>query len=312
MIRVWRELVTLWTEVFWRSGRGRRIIVWKGDRSADEETPYNEFSPRRVHTRTAFFVTLAVYTILIVGATALTFYQGLIPGLDIRELRQHTMLISLRLQALEDSIDSQTQYITNIQRLVTGDLDLVLTGILPDTTVSGALSIEPTTPIPASISAQWEDHEQPAIPISRFSIDDSSGSTSSPVSISYLTSLALPALPPVQGLITRGFNAQEGHYAIDIATSEGTMVRCIGDGYVVFADWTYEGGHTIVVQHADGYVSVYKHNQRLLKRVGDRVSVRESIAVSGDSGEYTSGPHLHFELWNNGLAQDPTAYLFGY
>ena len=104
---------------------------------------------------------------------------------------------------------------------------------------------------------------------------------------------------------------RKGHFAIDIATEAGTMVRSIGDGYVIFADWTYTSGHTIIVQHAEGYLSVYKHNQRLLKRVTDRVGVRESLAISGNSGEYTTGPHLHFEIWNNGLALDPSAYILG-
>lgn len=90
------------------------------------------------------------------------------------------------------------------------------------------------------------------------------------------------------------------------------MVRSIGDGYVVLSDWTHEGGFTIAVQHAEGYVSVYKHNQRLLKRVGDRVRAREAVAMSGNSGEISTGPHLHFELWLDGLAQDPVYYLVGF
>ena len=81
---------------------------------------------------------------------------------------------------------------------------------------------------------------------------------------------------------------------------------------MIFADWTHEGGYTVTVQHADGYLTVFKHNQRLLKRVGDRVRAREAVAMSGNSGEITTGPHLHFELWHNGLAQDPSFYFIGY
>ena len=128
---------------------------------------------------------------------------------------------------------------------------------------------------------------------------------------SYLTSLQLPFLPPVDGFITRGFDARTGHYAVDIAVEEGSMVQSIGDGYVIFADWTHEGGHTVAVQHADGYVSVYKHNQRLLKRVGDRVRARDPVAISGNAGEISTGPHLHFELWHEGLAQDPRYFFIG-
>ena len=109
--------------------------------------------------------------------------------------------------------------------------------------------------------------------------------------------------------VARGFDAARGHFGLDLAVSEGTPVRAFADGYVVFADWTHAGGHTIAVQHADGYLSVYKHNGRLLKRVGERVRARETIALSGDSGEVTTGPHLHFEVWRDGLAQDPAALL---
>ena len=125
----------------------------------------------------------------------------------------------------------------------------------------------------------------------------------------YLAGLRLPALPPVDGVLSRGFGAARGHFGIDLAAREGTPVRSFGDGYVVFADWTHAGGYTVAVHHSDGYLSVYKHNTRLLKRVGERVQARESIALSGNTGVVTSGPHLHFELWRDGLAQDPAAFL---
>ena len=127
----------------------------------------------------------------------------------------------------------------------------------------------------------------------------------------YLSGLRFPVLPPVTGIVTREFDARTGHYAMDIAVNEGSVVRAIGDGYVILADWTHDGGQIIAVQHADGFVSVYKHNSRLLKRLGDRVHDREAVSLSGNSGEITTGPHLHFELWQNGLAQDPNYYVIG-
>jgi murein DD-endopeptidase MepM/ murein hydrolase activator NlpD len=128
-----------------------------------------------------------------------------------------------------------------------------------------------------------------------------------------MPSLSLPVQAPVDtGFPTRRFDAGDGHFGIDLAVSEGTMVRAVGAGYVVLADWTQEGGYTVVVQHSDGYLSVYKHNKRLLKQIGDRVQAREALAVSGNSGQMTTGPHLHFELWRNGLAQDPRPYVTGW
>jgi murein DD-endopeptidase MepM/ murein hydrolase activator NlpD len=125
----------------------------------------------------------------------------------------------------------------------------------------------------------------------------------------FMSGLQLPFRAPADGFVTRGFSARDGHFAVDIAVESGSIVRSIGDGHVILADWGYDGGWTLVVHHADGYVSVYKHSDRLLKRVGERVLDREPIAISGNTGEITTGPHVHFELWHEGLAQDPEQYI---
>ena len=157
------------------------------------------------------------------------------------------------------------------------------------------------------------DHEQPAIPISRLTPQPEALPVRT-VSTGerYVSSIQFPTLPPVDGYLTRGFDARSGHYAIDIAVEEGSIVRSIGDGYVILADWTHEGGYAIAIQHSDGYVTVFKHAKQLLKRIGDRVRNREAIALSGNSGEITTGPHLHLEIWHNGLAQDPRYYFVGW
>ena len=178
---------------------------------------------------------------------------------------------------------------------------------VPDLAVTGELAEVAAEPR----SEDWADHEQPALPLVRLSssLPIASGAANR---TPHLAALQWPVQSPVDGFSTRGFDAQTGHYGADIAVEEGTLVRSIGDGHIILADWTHDGGYAIAVQHADGYVSVYKHNQRLLKRVGDRVGDREALAVSGNSGEVTTGPHLHFELWNNGLAQDPRYYFIGW
>jgi murein DD-endopeptidase MepM/ murein hydrolase activator NlpD len=125
----------------------------------------------------------------------------------------------------------------------------------------------------------------------------------------YLAGLRLPALPPLTGVVSRAYDAGAGHFGLDIVARTGSTVRAVGDGFVVAADWTHTGGYTIAVQHPNGYLSIYAHNQRLLKRIGDRVRSQEALALSGNTGTITSGPHLHFELWRDGLAQDPRAFL---
>lgn len=307
IIRALHEFVVFWRDIFWKTGTQPRIIVWKGRRG--QAKSYREFHPKRFRLQSTSLAALFIYTFAVMGLALFLFSRGLIPGFNIQELHQRSVANSLRLQKVVDSLNAHAQYLTNLQRLLSGDTDSLLTDSPLQTDLPGTPVLDATGLLPAPVSIPAGSDQWPAMPVIAGAPAGEIPLTSSS---NYLASLQLPALPPVQGLVTRSFNAKEGHYAIDIATSEGTMIRCIGDGYIIFSDWTYEGGHTIAVQHTGGYVSVYKHNQRLLKQVGDRVRVREGIAISGDSGEHSSGPHLHFELWNNGLAQNPANYLIGY
>ncbi|MFT5512757.1 MAG: hypothetical protein ACI8SE_001155 [Bacteroidia bacterium] len=114
---------------------------------------------------------------------------------------------------------------------------------------------------------------------------------------------------PLKGVITDTFNVQNKHTAIDIASYPNAAVKATLDGTVVLSSWTPETGHVMLLQHTDNFISVYKHNAVLLKKQGTRVRVGEVIALMGNSGELTSGPHLHFELWHNGQAVNPIDYI---
>ncbi|GIV60821.1 M23 family metallopeptidase [Rhodocaloribacter litoris] len=267
--------------------------------------------PRRLLL--GWVATVLGLTLLLLALLVLTPLREWVPGYGTAEMQRSARLNALRLAALQDSLAAQQRYMQQLRTLVLGPLDSSLVGQdrppEPAFAVAGELAEVAVDPL----SKDWQDHTQPALALERLP------ATTLPVQVvsaaageRYLAQLRFPVLPPVDGFPTRGFDARTGHYALDIAVEEGSVVRAVGDGHVIFADWTHEGGFTIAVQHADGYVSVYKHNQRLLKRVGDRVRDREAIAFSGNSGEITTGPHLHFELWHNGLAQDPRLYFIGF
>lgn len=294
-------------ELFRRTDSSCLIIIM------DDE--YRE-QPRQFHVHPQHLLIaagagIATLAILLVCLIAFTPLRDLIPGYGTTEMRTNARLAATRLTALQDSLAAQQQYVEQLRLIMTGQFDTTLASPIDlsdeRVSVSGELAEMADEPT----SENWPDHEQPALPVARMPVSPTAPFTVVSAGERYLSSIQLPALPPVNGFFTRGFDARTGHYAVDIAVEEGTMVRAIGDGYVILADWTQKGGYAIVVQHADGYVSFYKHNQRLLKRVGDRVQSREAIAVSGNSGEFTTGPHVHFELWNSGLAQDPRSYLVG-
>ena len=115
--------------------------------------------------------------------------------------------------------------------------------------------------------------------------------------------------PPVNGSISSGFEPNEKHFAVDIVVPTNTPVKATSDGRVLFASWTSEAGYVIIIDHGDELVSVYKHNSSLTKSQGDFVRSREVIAISGASGELSTGPHLHFELWSNGTPLNPTNFI---
>lgn len=116
-------------------------------------------------------------------------------------------------------------------------------------------------------------------------------------------------MPPISGVVSSRFDAEEGHFGVDILAPHDTPVKAIWDGHVITADWTLETGYTIGIQHSNDMVSFYKHNASLLKRSGAFVRAGEAIAIIGNTGKMTSGPHLHFELWLSGKPVDPTNYI---
>jgi murein DD-endopeptidase MepM/ murein hydrolase activator NlpD len=114
---------------------------------------------------------------------------------------------------------------------------------------------------------------------------------------------------PVNGYISRGFDAERGHFGIDIVAKDGTPVFACAGGFVVFSDYTNDYGHILILSHSDGYLSIYKHCSVLLKKEREFVKQGELIAQIGNSGLATTGPHLHFEIWHNGKAIDPENLL---
>ena len=286
-------------DLFSRPGATRTVVLLE---------PETMSTPRQYEVRPGLAVYAGIIAAVALGAVlvaalVLTPLRGLLGGADTGELRAVAQANAARAEALEDSVLFQYQQIEQLRALITGEADA-----LGSTPLDASALTLPDLDTVAAASA-------PA-PVPQTDVPDTApralgpvGAAPSGAAARYLAGLRLPALPPLDGVLSRGFDVASGHFAIDIAAAEGTPVRSVGDGYVVLADWTHDGGHTIAVQHAGGFLSSYKHNARLLKRVGERVRARETLALSGDTGEITSGPHLHFELWRDGLAQDPASVL---
>jgi len=119
-----------------------------------------------------------------------------------------------------------------------------------------------------------------------------------------------PLLRPTEGFVSQGFDPQRNHFGMDFAAKRGSAVYAAADGRVVFAGWTYDDGNMLIVSHVGGYMTVYKHNQALLATTQMAVKRGEPVALLGTSGTTSEGPHLHFEVWRNGVPQDPEDFFF--
>lgn len=121
--------------------------------------------------------------------------------------------------------------------------------------------------------------------------------------------IVFPVVLPTTGYITRGFDAAQRHYGLDIAGSVGTLINAAADGYVVFSGWTSDDGNKIILSHPGGFLTFYKHNQSLLTAMNTHVRRGEPIALLGNSGETSAGPHVHFEIWRDGVPVDPANFI---
>ncbi|QRM88707.1 peptidoglycan DD-metalloendopeptidase family protein [Lacinutrix sp. WUR7] len=249
-------------------------------------------------TRLNVFVLLAISTILLITATtfliAFTPLKEYIPGYSSTALKKKATILNHKTDSLEKVIAVNERYFTSIKKVLHGELSSV--DFNRDSIIEAAkldVSEIDLTPIKAdSLLRQKVDKED------KYNLFESATSNASFV-----------LFPPVNGTITENYNAKEKHFAVDIVVAKNTPIKATADGIVIFAEWTTKTGFVIIVEHSHGLISVYKHNASLNKEQGDLVKAGEVIAMSGNTGELTTGPHLHFELWSDGYPINPTNFI---
>ncbi|MGD2035849.1 MAG: M23 family metallopeptidase [Bacteroidales bacterium] len=237
------------------------------------------------------FVFLAVVISIIVYTPVREF----IPGYPDENTIRYSLTNKQRLDSLAIELNRRDLYINNINRIISGKEPENYDN-LGDTN-KNYNDITFSRSAEDSMLREYFERED------RFSIDNS-GNKRPLKGISQVH-----FFPPVKGLVTNSFNTVRNHYGTDIVAGSNEIVKSTLEGTVIMAAWTLETGWVIQIQHESNLISVYKHNAELLKRVGDFVKVGEPIAIIGNSGELTTGPHLHFELWYNGLPLNPEDYV---
>ncbi len=252
-------------------------------------------------TKAGFFATLATFILFIVVIVSLliafTNLRELIPGYPDVQIRRDIVRNAILLDSLEHEIKLRDLYFENMKKIVSGEA--------PDNiTYDTGSTINPqdvafTRSLEDSLLRQQVESEE-----------EYNLSVSMALAHRSINFYNIHFFPPVQGIISNRFDPARDHFGTDIAGVPGEVVHATLDGTVIFSAWTLETGYVVEIQHADNLVSVYKHNSRILKPVGAIVKAGEDIALMGTTGElYTTGPHLHFELWYQGQPLDPEKYV---
>lgn len=236
-----------------------------------------------------------IMTTVVISLVAFTPLREYIPGYgDVTE-RKQLLNLTQRADSLEQTLQARDWYINNLVNVFSDSLEKKPEKPRKDT--SGHYQKLNVKPSENDLKFRKDVENEPS------SLQFASVNLRKNTLSNYLF------FSPVKGLITTSFNVGEEHYGVDIVAGKEEFIKSTLDGTVVFADFTPDDGYVIQIQHDNNLVSIYKHNSQILKKPGDKVKSGEPVAVIGNTGESSKGPHLHFELWHNGLPVNPEEFI---
>jgi murein DD-endopeptidase MepM/ murein hydrolase activator NlpD len=276
---------------FWGRWRSKHRFVILNGETFKEKYSFNL-------SRLNLFVLLGFILVILIGGTTILIafspMREYIPGYTSTSIRRQVVELNNLSDSLTLELEYQKQYLQNIENIVNGKPFEEKTFLeLQNESVKIKAKFDKVVE-DSVLRVQLETEE-------KFNLFEKSASKNN-LEASFFYS-------PIKGVVTQGFDPAENHFGMDIVAKENAIIKATLAGTVVFSTWTSETGNVIGVLHQNNLFSIYKHNSVLLKKEGETVSAGEAIAIIGNSGKWSSGPHLHFELWQNGIAINPEQYI---
>lgn len=238
-------------------------------------------------TLSALFLVLA--TTFIIAFTPLREY---IPGYSSTALKNRATQLAYQTDSLQKILDVNEQYLASIKKVLTGDVKTV------NFNKDSIIEVAKTDP-----SILIRTSRKDSLLRAEVAKEDKYNPLTAPQAQEY------GLFAPIKGTISEPYNSKTKHYAVDVVTVKDSPVKAVADGTVIFAEWTVQTGYVIILKHNNNLISAYKHNGMLTKEQGEIVKAGEVIATVGNTGELTTGPHLHFELWRDGFPINPTNFI---
>lgn len=236
-----------------------------------------------------FSIILIALTTLIIVVTPLKEY---IQGYSSTELKKEAISLVYKVDSLEQALFVNNLYIENIQQVLKGEIKRVT---FNKDSVFEQMRVEKIDFAPSAVDSTFREEVEQE---DRFSVFEQATKNTDIVFTS-----------PIKGEISQDYNLKEKHFAIDIAVGEDTPVKAVAKGTVIFTGFTADTGYVIIIKHSQGFISVYKHNASVFKTQGELVKAGEVIASAGSTGTFSTGTHLHFELWDDGYPVNPINYI---
>jgi murein DD-endopeptidase MepM/ murein hydrolase activator NlpD len=268
----------------------------------NDETFEEKFSLTLTRMNVWIFVSTIAVVLIMLTASAIIYtpLKYFIPGFGDYNYRSQIVALTFRTDSMENALQQRALWLDDISNVVNGKNDTSSKKVAATASARKDTSIHLGEPTDEEKQLRKDVDEEQSYALS-YKIDKKEGAKAQLNEFHFF--------PPVGGYVTEEYDPKKEHYGIDVAAPADAPVKATLDGTVISAGWNYETGYVIAIQHKDNIISIYKHNAKIFKNVGNFVKAGDVIATVGSTGELSTGPHLHFEIWHNGVSLNPKDYV---
>lgn len=274
----------------------RYLLIIRNEENFAEKSTLSFTYAKVILLAVTVFVVLMLLSLLLVKTLLAQWFD---PRHAQIEANKRLYELQLQVDSLAIEVDMKDRFIQNFQRVLSGDTTdsyEALEGEVSsnEDAIDNNVDVSRLSPVDSQFRQEFEQRDLSLLRLA---------------SNSYADLQETFFFSPLSGFVSAPYNLKGDHHGIDIVAKKNEPVKSVADGTVIMASWTQDSGYVIAIQHRGNIISVYKHNAELLKEVGNFVNAGEIISIIGNTGDYTDGPHLHFELWYNGNSVNPEEFV---
>lgn len=276
----------------------RYLLIIRNEENFAEKSTFSFTYAKVILLTVTVFIVLMALSLLLVKTLLAQWFD---PRHAQIEANKNLYELTIKVDSLAQEVEEKDRFIRNFQRVLSGDTAQVYKdyeGVANSgqevTSSQNLTDVAKLSPIDSQFRQEFEQTDLSLLNLN-------TGAYSELQEMFFFS--------PISGFVSAPYNVKEGHYGVDVVAKKNEPVKSVADGTVIMSSWTQDSGYVIAVQHRGNLISVYKHNAELLKKVGSFVNAGEIISIIGNTGDLTDGPHLHFELWNNGNSVNPEEFV---